>query len=126
MEQKYLICEHCKNIINFVENKGVPVMCCGQKMTELVPNTSEAATEKHIPVVTTENNVITINVGSVPHPMVDVHFIQWISVETNKGVYRIHLSPDNEPTISVTLSNDETLVNVSAYCNIHGLWASKQ
>ena len=85
MELKYFICEHCGNIITMVEDKGVPVFCCGQKMTPLVAGTVEAAHEKHIPVYTVENGVVHVTVGSVEHPMQDAHYIQWISVQTKQG-----------------------------------------
>lgn len=76
MEQKFFICEHCGNIIAMVENKGVPVMCCGQKMTELVPGSVDAAVEKHVPVVSVEGNLVTVTVGSVAHPMLPEHSIK--------------------------------------------------
>ena len=66
---RFFICEHCKNIITFVEDSGVPVMCCGQKMTELVPGTTDGAAEKHVPVVEVQGSTVQVKVGSVEHPM---------------------------------------------------------
>ena len=76
MVQKFFICEHCGNIIAMVKDKGVPVMCCGQKMKPLVPGTTEAAVEKHIPVVTVDGNRVTVTVGAVEHPMTGEHYIE--------------------------------------------------
>ena len=85
MEQKFFICEHCGNIIAMVNDTGVPVMCCGQKMTQLVPNTVDAAFEKHVPVYTVEGDLVHVTVGSVEHPMLPEHYIQWISLHTKQG-----------------------------------------
>ncbi len=118
---KFYRCEHCGNIIAFAENKGVPVSCCGQKMTELVPNTTEAATEKHIPVVVSnQNGLVEIAVGSTLHPMLPEHFIGWVAIETKEGNQRKTLS--GTPTISFALVPGDELVAVYAYCNLHGLW----
>ena len=93
MEQKYFICEHCGNIVTMVQDKGVPVFCCGQKMTPLVPGTVEAAHEKHIPVYTVEGNTVHVKVGSVDHPMLEEHFITWISLQTRQGSQIKYLKP---------------------------------
>ena len=88
---KYYICEHCGNIIEYVKQTAVPVMCCGQKMSELVPGTSDGAHEKHVPVVTVNGDTVVVEVGSVEHPMVEAHYIQWIAIETTKGSQRVKL-----------------------------------
>ena len=88
---KFYICEHCGNIIEYVKESGVPVMCCGQKMTEIVPGTTDGAYDKHVPVVTLEGNKVIVEVGSVEHPMVEAHYIQWIAIETAKGRQRVKL-----------------------------------
>ena len=118
---KFYVCEHCRNKITFVEDKGVPVMCCGQKMTELVPNTVDAAQEKHVPVVEQDGDRVAVKVGSVEHPMLDVHYIQWIAVETDKGSQIKYLKPDEKPEAVFDLAG-EKLVAVYEYCNLHGLW----
>lgn len=121
---KFYRCEHCGNIIAFAENKGVPVMCCGKKMTELVPNTTEAATEKHLPVIAkNENGVVEIVVGSTLHPMLPEHFIGWVAIETKEGNQRKVLSGD--PKISFALTEGDELIAVYAYCNLHGLWKTE-
>ncbi len=81
MRQKFYVCEHCGNIITKVNDAGVPVMCCGEKMKEMIPGTTDAAVEKHVPVYEVEGNVVKVKVGEVEHPMVAEHYIQWIVLE---------------------------------------------
>lgn len=119
---KFYVCEHCGNIITMVKNTGVPVMCCGQKMTELVPGTVDAALEKHVPVVETAGNVVNVKVGSVEHPMLEEHFIQWIALETNQGSQIKYLQPGQAPQASFALAEGEEVKAVYEYCNLHGLW----
>ena len=76
---EFYICQHCGNLITFLDNKGVPVMCCGQKMTLLVPGTVDASLEKHVPVVTVEGQTVAVKVGAAEHPMVEEHYITWIA-----------------------------------------------
>ena len=121
-EQKFYICEHCGNIVAKVHDAGVPVFCCGQKMTELVPGTVEASAEKHIPVVSVDGNIVKVEVGSVAHPMVEEHFIQWVYLQTNVGGQRKNLVPGTEPAVSFALAEGEKPVAVYEYCNLHGLW----
>jgi len=121
METKFYICSHCGNIATKVKDAGVPLVCCGQKMDELVPNTVEASGEKHIPVATVENGVVTVNVGSVDHPMIPEHFIEWIYVQTEKGGQIKYLKAGEAPNLSFSLGDDKA-VAVYAYCNLHGLW----
>lgn len=119
---KFYVCEHCGNIITMVKNTGVPVMCCGQKMTELVPGTVDAAQEKHVPVVETAGSVVTVKVGSVEHPMLPEHSIQWIALETNQGSQIKYLQPGQAPKASFALAEGEEVKAVYEYCNLHGLW----
>ncbi|MEG2633525.1 MAG: desulfoferrodoxin family protein, partial [Oscillospiraceae bacterium] len=102
-------------------DSGVPMMCCGQKMTALVPNSVEAATEKHIPVVSISGNTVTVTVGSVLHPMLAEHHIAWIALETTAGVYRKALEAGKEPVAVFTLT-DEKPITAYEFCNLHGLW----
>ena len=85
MEQKFYICEHCGNIIVKVKDSGVPVMCCGEKMKELMPGTVDAAVEKHVPDYRVEGNMVTVTVGSVEHPMLPEHYIEWVFLQTKHG-----------------------------------------
>ena len=119
---RFFRCEHCGNIIEMVNDTGVPVMCCGQKMTELIPGTVDAALEKHVPVYTVECNKVMVTVGAVEHPMLPEHYIQWIAIETKQGSQRKTLSPGEKPAACFTLCEGDELVAVYEYCNLHGLW----
>lgn len=120
-KQKFLRCAHCGNIVGLIHDAGVPMLCCGEKMQEMEPNTVDAATEKHVPDVTVEGNKVTVQVGSVIHPMEEKHFIMWIYLETKKGGQRKCLSPGEEPKAVFVVEDDEA-VAVYEYCNLHGLW----
>ena len=122
MEQKFYVCSHCGNIIAKVKDVGVPVMCCGQKMTEIVPGTTEASHEKHIPVYQVEGNIVTVRVGAVDHPMAPEHFIEWVSLQTKQGNQRKVLVPGQEPVVQFALCEVDEVEAVYAYCNLHGLW----
>ena len=121
--QKFYICEHCGNLIGMIHDAGVPVMCCGKKMTKLEAGVVEASYEKHIPVVKVEGNTVHVSVGSVEHPMLDVHSILWVYLQTDKGGQRKNLEVGKAPAVSFALA-DEKPVAVYAYCNLHGLWKS--
>ena len=122
MEQKFYICAHCGNIIAYVNNSGVPVMCCGQKMQEIIPGTTDASTEKHVPVYTVEGNKVHVKVGSVTHPMQEEHYIQWISLQTKQGNQRKALKPGDAPEACFALCEGDEVEAVYEYCNLHGLW----
>jgi len=121
---KFFICRHCGNLIGMINDSGVPVHCCGEEMEELVPNTVEASGEKHIPVVTVEDGAVNVNVGSVDHPMVDEHLIEWVYVQTDKGGQRKVLKSGQNPNVIFSLG-DEKPIAVYAYCNLHGLWKTE-
>ncbi len=122
MEQKFYICEHCGNIIAMVRDAGVPVMCCDQKMKELVPGTTDAAVEKHVPVYQVNGNVVTVSVGSVEHPMLPEHSIQWASLQTRQGNQRKLLNPGDKPVVTFAICDGDEVEAVYAYCDLHGLW----
>ncbi len=122
MTQKFFICPHCGNIIAMVKDSGVPVVCCGQKMKELVPGTVEAAHEKHIPVYTVEGNKVKVTVGSVLHPMLPEHHIEWVSLSTKLGNQRKLLTVGEAPEVCFSICEGDEVVAVYAYCNLHGLW----
>ncbi len=121
---KFYICEHCGNLIGMIHDAGVPMMCCGQKMTKLEPGVVEASHEKHIPVVTVEGNTVTVTVGSVEHPMLAEHSILWVYLQTDKGGQRKCLEIGAAPVVTFALSNEKP-VAVYAYCNLHGLWKAE-
>ena len=118
---KFYICPHCGNIVAMVHDAGVKPMCCGQKMNELIPGSIEASGEKHIPAVRVGEASVEVNVGSVNHPMEEVHWIEWVQLVTENGIQRKVLSPGEAPHASFVL-NGEKPVAVYAYCNLHGLW----
>lgn len=120
-ETKFYICEHCGNIIGMIHDSGVRPVCCGQKMTHLEAGVVEASREKHIPVVTVDGNTVTVNVGSVAHPMTEEHNISWVYLLTDKGGQRKNLNPDDAPIVTFALA-DEKPIAAYAYCNLHGLW----
>ena len=93
-------------------------------MEELVSNTVEASSEKHLPDVTIEDGAINVNIGSVNHPMADEHYIEWVYVETENGGQRKNLKPGEEPNVTFSLGDDKA-VAVYAYCNLHGLWKTE-
>lgn len=119
---KFFKCETCGNVIEFLNASGVPVMCCGKKMEELVPGTSDGAAEKHVPVIKQEGNKVTVLIGEVEHPMVEAHYIQWIVLETGKGAQRAYLNPGEAPKAEFILAEGDEVVAAYEYCNLHGLW----
>lgn len=122
MEMKFFRCSHCGKIIAVVKETGVPVMCCGQKMEEIIPGTTDAAAEKHVPVYEVKDNVVTVCVGSVAHPMTEEHYIEWVSLQTSSGNQRKALKPGAEPKVCFALCEGDTVEAVYAYCNLHSLW----
>ena len=120
-EKIFFICEHCGNLVEVINDSGVPMMCCGQKMTKLEPGTVDASFEKHIPVVTVDGNTVKVVVGSVEHPMLEEHSILWIYLETDRGGQRKLLEVGKAPEATFVLA-DEKPVAAYAYCNLHGLW----
>lgn len=91
-------------------------------MTELVPNTTDAAQEKHVPVVSVDGNEVTVTVGSVEHPMLDEHHIQFVALETKQGFQKKDLKPGDKPVAKFALADGDEAVAAYEYCNLHGLW----
>ena len=121
-EPKFFKCAHCGNIITKIEDKGVPVFCCGQKMDELVPNTSDGAGEKHVPVVEVNGKEVKVVVGEVEHPMIEAHHIAWIYLHTNQGGQVKYLDHTGKPEAVFALVEGEEVIAAYEYCNLHGLW----
>ena len=124
MKSRFYLCRHCGNLVGMIHDSGVPIVCCGEKMEALAPNTVEASGEKHLPVVTAEGNMLHVNVGSVDHPMVPEHYIQWVYVQTEHGGQRKSLQPGDAPQVTFCLGGEKA-VAVYAYCNLHGLWMTQ-
>lgn len=117
---KIYICRHCGNVIVKLEDSGVPVVCCGENMKELIPGTVDASLEKHVPVVEINGDVVNVKIGEVPHPMVPEHYISWILILTENGYQIKYLDISNEAV--ATFKINENVLEVYEYCNIHGLW----
>lgn len=122
MAKSFYYCKHCGNLVEMVIDRGVKLFCCGKPMTEILPNSTEAAHEKHIPEVVLAGNAVRVTVGSAEHPMVAEHYIEWIHLETQDGSQIRYLEPGEAPKAVFSLAAGETPVAVSAYCNLHGLW----
>ena len=121
---EFYICPHCGNIVEMVKDSGVNPVCCGQKMNELIPNSVDASGEKHVPAVKVSEGIVEVNVGSVNHPMEEVHWIEWVQLISDKGSYRKWLNPGEAPNVKFLLADEKPLA-VYAYCNLHGLWKSE-
>ena len=120
-KQKFFRCAHCGNMIGLIDDNGVPLMCCGEAMAELVPNSTDASAEKHTPAVTVSGDSVSVQVGSVAHPMEEAHNIVFVYVETQRGGQRKVLNVGEAPSLKFTLTDDKPIA-VFAYCNQHGLW----
>ncbi|MBQ7861038.1 MAG: desulfoferrodoxin [Clostridia bacterium] len=123
-ETKFFICEHCGNLVEVVNDAKVPMICCGQKMTQLIPGTVEASVEKHIPVVTVDGDKVRVEIGSVAHPMAEEHSILWVYLQTDKGGQRKNLAVGEAPAAEFALLGEKPEA-VYAYCNLHGLWKTE-
>ncbi len=116
---KFYICKHCGNIIAYVRSSGVPVVCCGEPMQEIIPGTTDGALEKHVPVIEVEGNKVTVRVGAVEHPMLPEHYIEWIALETAQGNQRKPLAPGQKPEAVFMLAEGDSVVAAYEYCNLH-------
>ncbi len=113
-------CDKCGNIVELLHAGGGKLVCCGQPMDLLVENTTDAAQEKHVPVVEKINGGFRVSVGSVSHPMEKEHFIEWIDLVADGKVYREFLSPQDPPEAVFNVTADN--VYAREYCTLHGLW----
>ena len=122
---KFLKCKHCGNIVAVVKDQGVPVICCGEPMAEIIPGSVDAAAEKHVPVIAADGDKIVVSVGSVEHPMAEEHYIEWIAIQTEQGAQRKLLEPGQKPEVEFALAGGDKLIAALAYCNLHGLWKAE-
>ena len=125
MALTFYLCEVCGSVAVKPYDSGVPLFCCGDPMTELVANTTDAATEKHVPVVTIDGSKVHVQVGSVEHPMTDEHLIAFICLETQKGYQIAKLTSSDTPTADFAVAEGDAPVRVYEYCNLHGLWVAE-
>lgn len=112
-------CPECGNIVEIVSG-GADLACCGKPMRLMKENTTDAAKEKHVPVVEAVEGGYKVSVGSVEHPMQPEHYIQWIELLTDTDVLRHELKPGEKP--EATFKTDAKAVAAREYCNLHGLW----
>ena len=124
MEVKLYKCKHCGNIIIKMIDKKVPVICCGEKMEELIPGSVDASLEKHVPVVSSENGYTYVTVGSVEHPMTEEHYISHVILETTAGIFIAELHPGDDPKAVFAMIPGVEVIAAYAYCNLHGFWKS--
>ena len=122
MEMEFYRCAHCGQIVAIVKKTGVPIVCCGEKMQKIEPGTTDAAAEKHVPVVKVEGNVVTVTVGEAAHPMLPEHYIEWVSLQTKSGNQRKELTAEDKPEVQFALLEGDEVVAAYAYCNLHSLW----
>ena len=122
MQEKYFICQHCGNIVAMIRDRGVPIYCCGEAMQEILPGTTDAAHEKHVPVYQVHGNQVTVTVGEVAHPMTAEHYIEWICLQTKFASQHRKLEPNTPPTACFALCDGDAVERVYAFCNLHGLW----
>ncbi|MBD3319773.1 MAG: desulfoferrodoxin [Chitinivibrionales bacterium] len=113
-------CAVCGNMVQVLHNGGGTLSCCGQPMESLVENDTDAAQEKHVPVIEKTDGGIKVTVGSIPHPMAPEHFIQWIELIAGNKSYRQFLTPEDKPEAFFAVDADD--VSAREYCNLHGLW----
>ncbi|HHW95310.1 MAG TPA: desulfoferrodoxin [Mogibacterium sp.] len=119
---KFKRCAICGQIVAMVKETGVPMICCGEPMQELVAGTTDAAQEKHVPVYTVDGNKVHVKVAEVEHPMIEEHYIEWIALETKQGVQRKELKPGEKPEACFSICDGDEVVAAYEYCNLHSLW----
>lgn len=113
-------CEKCGNMVELVRVGGGTLTCCGQAMTLLTANTTDAATEKHVPTVEKTGTGFKVAVGSVAHPMEEKHYIEWIELLADGKLYRQFLEPGRQPEAVFDIASERATAR--AFCNLHGLW----
>ncbi len=119
---KFYRCKRCGQMVAALKKTGCPVVCCGEPMEEIIPGTSDGAVEKHVPVYEVKDGKVTVCVGSVAHPMLEEHYIEWIALQTNNGNQRKALKPGDEPKAEFALLEGDEVQAVYAYCNLHSLF----
>ena len=122
MEMKFYRCKHCGQIVAIVKKTGAKIVCCGEEMEEIIPGSVDASKEKHVPEYQVKGNRVEVRIGSVDHPMIPEHYIEWVAIQTKLGNQRKALKPNENPFVSFVLEDGDTVEAVYAYCNLHGLW----
>jgi superoxide reductase len=122
-KQTFCLCRTCGKLVGVLVDASHDITCCGKPMEVLVPNTTDAAQEKHVPVVTVNGAQVEVKLGSAPHPMTEEHLITWVYLQTERGGQRKCLAAGEPPQAVFTLVEDKPLA-AFAYCNLHGLWST--
>ena len=122
MDMVFYRCPICGQIVAIVKKTGVPLVCCGKPMQEIVPGTTDASVEKHVPVYEVKDGKVSVKIGSVAHPMTEEHYIEWVSLKTKFGNQRKALKSGDAPEVSFLIEKDDEVEAVYAYCNLHSLW----
>lgn len=122
MNFKFYRCPVCGQIVAVVKETAAIPVCCGQNMQELKANTTDGALEKHVPVYEKKGDKVVVKIGSTEHPMTKEHFIEWIAIRTKAGNQRKCLKPGDRPEACFCICEEDTIEEVCAYCNLHGLW----
>lgn len=117
-------CAICGNIIDVLHPGVGELVCCGQPMELLVAKDQDVGFEKHVPIVEKTENGVRVSIGSVPHPMEESHYIEWVEIIADNKIYREFLKPGDQPVVNFIVNAND--IQSRVYCNIHGLWQSKQ
>jgi superoxide reductase len=125
-DRKFYRCNHCGNIFGVINDANVVPVCCGEPMVTLVANTTDAAQEKHVPVIERDGLKVTVKVGAAPHPMLEEHYIQWILITQGDLTERVDLAPGGAPEATFTVADADAPVRAYEYCNLHGLWSADE
>lgn len=125
MKMRFFKCKICGKILVLIKDTATPTICCGEEMMELKPASIDAVVEKHVPVISINNSIVEVKVGSMAHPMEEKHYIEWIAIQTNQGYQIKMLKPGDDPKLYFALVNGEKIETAYAYCNLHGLWSSE-
>lgn len=125
MQLKFYYCRHCGKIISIVKDSGMKTICCSEEMLELIPGTSDGVSEKHVPIIKVSGNTVSVTVGSKLHPSETAHYIEWILLQTDKGIQQKWLKPGNSPSVDFAVMTGERVQAAYEYCNIHKLWKSQ-
>lgn len=124
-KNRFYYCQVCGNIIEKVCDSGNDLECCSRTMQGLQAGVTDGKTEWHVPQCVVNGNKVEVRIGEKPHPMEEDHYIEWVELVTNKGIYRKYLKPDDEPCVRFMICDEEEVCKVYAYCNKHKLWKSK-
>lgn len=125
MQLKFYYCRHCGKIISVVQDGAPETICCGEPMTELIAGSVDGDREKHLPVIKVTDTKVTVSVGAKIHPSEEKHYIQWIILQTDKGLQQKWLRPGENPSAEFAIMKGEKVIGAYEYCNIHKLWYSQ-